>query len=119
MEKIRNERFELILSYVLLIGVSLSALLIFIGIILSYLHHLPVQRDVLSLLKQGAHYKGYLILALGFILLLATPIMRVIFSMFLFLLYKDWTYVLISLLVLIILITSIVLGGLGGKAVGP
>jgi uncharacterized membrane protein len=114
-----TERFELILSYVLLIGIALSAFLISLGIVLSYLQPLPVHHDIPSMLKSGTGFSGYKILALGFLLLLATPILRVIFSFFLFLLYRDWTYTLISFLVLLILIASIILGGLGGKAIGP
>jgi uncharacterized membrane protein len=114
-----TQRFELILSYVLLIGVTLSAFLIFLGALLSHLQPQPAHPNILSMLKFGAGFNSYTILALGFLLLLATPIMRVIFSFFLFLLSKDWTYALISLLVLLILVSSLVLGGLGGKAIGP
>jgi uncharacterized membrane protein len=119
MKNRNSKRFELLLSYVLLIGVTLSAFLIFLGALLSHLNPQPAQNDILSMLKFGSGFNGYRILALGFILLLATPIMRVTFSFFLFLLSKDWTYSLISLLVLLILIVSLVLGGLGGKALGP
>jgi uncharacterized membrane protein len=119
MENGNNQRFELILSYVLLVGVALSAFLIFLGILLAHLQPLPVSHDIISILKSHFGFNGYTILAIGFVLLLATPIMRVIFSFFLFLLNRDWTYTLISLLVLLILIASLVLGGLGGKAIGP
>lgn len=114
-----NQKFELILSYVLLIGIALSAFLIFLGILLAHLQPLPVSHDILSILKSYSGFNGYTILSIGFILLLATPIMRVIFAFFLFLLNRDWTYTLISLLVFLILIASLVLGGLGGKAIGP
>ena len=115
MENGNNQRFELILSYVLLIGVALSAFLIFLGILLAHLQPLPVSHDIISILKSHFGFNGYTILAIGFILLLATPIMRVIFSFFLFLLNRDWTYTLISLLVLLSSLRASFLGDLAEK----
>lgn len=113
------QSMESLLSYILLIGVSLSALLIFLGIILVHIHPPQQFPGFVATLREGLRWDGYSLLVLGFLLLLATPIMRVVFSFVLFLLAKDWTYTLLTLLVLLILIASIILGALSGKAFVP
>ncbi len=50
------------------------------------------------------------IIQFGLVLLVATPVARVVFSVFAFILERDWTYVLVTLLVLAILSYSLVAG---------
>lgn len=57
--------------------------------------------------------KGRDIIQLGVVLLIATPIFRILFSVIGFLMEKDYLYVCITLLVLGIITFSMV-GGLGG-----
>lgn len=73
--------------------------------------------NLLDLLKStfsgvGA-WRGYYIIELGILLLIATPITRVLFSLIAFHFEKDRLYVFITLLVLLIIFSSI-LTGFGG-----
>ncbi len=112
-------RKELVISAVLRGGVLLSAFTIAAGVILFYLrdaqsahglldhpypHTLPA---VLSGLAQG---NPIAIIALGLLLLLATPVVNVAVSIFAFALERDWRFVVITALVLAILIASFLLG---------
>ncbi|HAL83245.1 MAG TPA: DUF1634 domain-containing protein, partial [Mucilaginibacter sp.] len=58
-------------------------------------------------------FKGQAIIQTGIILLIATPILRVIFSAVGFVLEKDYMYVGISLLVLLIIFMSMLNGHAG------
>ena len=58
--------------------------------------------------------KPYAIIALGLVVLIAIPVLRVIVSVFAFLKERDWTYVLITTFVLAMLILGLVLGEVGG-----
>jgi uncharacterized membrane protein len=57
--------------------------------------------------------RGRAIIQAGIILLIATPVIRVLFSMLGFLLEKDWLYTGISLLVLGIIVASALTGHAG------
>lgn len=59
------------------------------------------------------HGKGQAIIQLGIIILIATPILRVIFAVIAFALEKDRLYTLISLIVLIIIMSSMLTGRIG------
>jgi uncharacterized membrane protein len=131
----RLTRMELVISYTLLVGVLLSATVILTGILLFALtqntgyarilpHHLAdlitYQRhtgpgyfpssvhDVVGGAMAG---KAYAIVGLGLLLLIATPVIRVVLSVFFFLEQRDWLYVWITLIVL-----SVLLLGLFGGA---
>jgi uncharacterized membrane protein len=127
-------RMELVISYVLRIGVLLSAAIILVGIGLFALrqdtgyarvlpHHLT---DLLAFHQpRGPGYfptsiaavvagtlggKPYAIIGLGMLLLIATPVIRVALSVFFFLAQRDWLYVGITLFVLAVLILSFFVG---------
>ena len=112
-------RTELVISNVLRGGVLLSAIIISAGVILFYLrdaqsahglldHPYPHSlAGVISGLAQGSPIS---IIALGLLLLLSTPVVRVAVSIFAFSLERDWRYVAITSLVLAILIASFLLG---------
>lgn len=53
--------------------------------------------------------KGQAVIQLGVLLLIFTPIARVVFSVFSFLIERDYMYVLIGLIVLCVIITSLYL----------
>jgi uncharacterized membrane protein len=57
--------------------------------------------------------RGRAIIQAGIILLIATPIVRILFSGIGFILEKDWLYTGISLIVLAIIITSALTGNAG------
>lgn len=113
---------ELIISNVLRGGVLLSATIIALGVILFYARagasgHTPPDRPFPSSLPAVGHGLAHgdplAIIALGLLLLLATPVVRVAVSIVAFALEGDRRYVLITSLVLLILLASFVLGKAG------
>lgn len=71
------------------------------------LRHLP------GILQRVTHFDGMGIIQLGVVVLIATPIIRVVLSAIGFLIEKDYMYVFITLLVLAIILFNM-LAGLGG-----
>ena len=59
------------------------------------------------------HLKGQAIIQFGIALLIATPVLRVIFAAIGFVLEKDYLYTLISLIVLLIITVSMISGHIG------
>ena len=57
--------------------------------------------------KFALHGDGRAIIEIGLLLLIATPVMRVAFSMVAFALEKDRLYVVLTLIVLVILLLSL------------
>ena len=113
-----------IMAVLLRSGVLLSAGLVFIGgIIFLVRHPLPVTnyrvfqgepqelRTIPGILRESAQLHGRGLIQLGLVLLIATPVARVLFSVFAFLYEKDWTYVAVTLTVLAILTYSLLGGG--------
>jgi uncharacterized membrane protein len=64
-------------------------------------------RSVKQIFKGVTHFDSLSIIQLGLLLLIATPISRVVFSVIGFLFEKDYLYVIISLIVLAIIGYSI------------
>jgi uncharacterized membrane protein len=117
-------RAELIISGVLRGGVVLSAAIILLGVILYYLRNPranpaiaqpePFPHSLTAVLSGLAHVDGLAIIALGLLILLATPVIRVVVSIVAFALEGDRLYVAITALVLLILIVSFIAGQGGG-----
>lgn len=112
-------RAELVISNVLRGGVLLSAVIIAAGVILFYArsaqsaHGLvdrPYPHTLAAVFSGLAQGDPIAVIALGLLLLLATPVVRVAVSIFAFALERDWRYVTITALVLVILIASFLLG---------
>ncbi|MCC6188068.1 MAG: DUF1634 domain-containing protein [Anaerolineales bacterium] len=97
----------------LVIGLGLSSLLMVIGLALDVILHrqmptaIPDLREVIVRVVSGRP-SGFL--SLGLLALLATPIVRVIGSIAAFLYERDWRYALVSLVVLLIVLLSVILG---------
>ncbi len=70
-------------------------------------------RKLQGILQGVIAFKGRAIIQTGILLLIATPIARVLLSAFSFLLEKDYLYVVITLIVLGIILFSM-LSGIGG-----
>lgn len=69
-------------------------------------------RSVSGVLKEAAALRGRGLVQLGLLMLIATPVARVVFSIFAFALQRDRTYVVITLIVLAILLYSLASGGI-------
>lgn len=122
-ERWNDSRIEQILGSLLITGVGLAAGVVLAGGLL-YLaryggalpdyrifHGEPADlRSVLGVFDDALDLRRRGLIQLGVLLLMATPVARVVFSVVAFVLERDWTYVGITLLVLAILTWSL-LGG--------
>ncbi|MBV8519240.1 MAG: DUF1634 domain-containing protein [Acidobacteria bacterium] len=115
------------ISHLLRTGVVLSVAIVLAGLALSFVHHPQyvtsrtalhgltdangvyphTLRDVVVQLREG---RGEAIVMLGLLLLIATPVARVAFSVVAFALERDRLYVAITMIVLSLLVLSFVIG---------
>ena len=115
-----DQRIEIVLAHLLRAGVLAAALVVIAGAVL-YLdahardrvdyhtfHAQPEQlRSVHGVVNAAVEGEAAGILQLGLLLLIATPIARVIFSVFAFALEGDRMYVAFTLIVLAVLLYSL------------
>lgn len=126
MKKFKDRDMQLLLGQVLRAGTLISIGVVFIGGIFYLLRHGQTHEtysvfsgipDYLqhpsTLLRAAAGLSGQAIIQIGIVLLILTPIFRVAFSAFGFVLEKDYMYVGISVLVLLIIFTSLMTGKAG------
>jgi uncharacterized membrane protein len=120
-----DKKIDLWMAALLRTGVLLAAALVLAGGVL-YLtqergplrnYHVfqgePAQfRTVSGILHEASRFTGPGLIQLGLLVLIATPIARVAFSVVAFLYERDWTYVVVTLIVLGLLCYSL-LGGHG------
>ncbi len=118
-----DERMRLIMGHLLRVGVVIAAVLVVFGGILFFIQH-PSEtfnfthfkgeperlKHISIILREAFELRSRAVIQLGLIILIATPVARVLFSLTGFLIEKDWIYVLITLLVLSILFYSIFFG---------
>src|SRR5262249_7850027 len=118
-----TRRAELIISGVLRGGVLLSAAIITLGVVLLFAHILvghgapvayQIPRTAGSVLRGVLHGDPVSVIALGLLVLLATPVVRVGVSLVTFALEGDRLYTAITALVLLILLLSFLAGRAGG-----
>jgi len=67
-------------------------------------------RSIGGIVRDSLQERGRGLIQLGLVLLLATPVARVAFSVIAFALQRDWFYVTVTLIVLAVLLYSIVGG---------
>ncbi|MBC1220538.1 DUF1634 domain-containing protein [Nostoc sp. UCD121] len=116
-----EQRFEQFIGNLLRVGVILATVLVLTGGVLYLIRHgteVPnyqffrgepaecrtpagVKTSILSGRNRG-------IIQLGLLVLIATPVMRVVFSLLAFVRLKDYTYVIVTLIVLAGLIYSLI-----------
>ncbi len=124
---VTDQGIEKIVSVVLRTGVILAGSVVLLGGIYFLIRHggEPADYRVFQAQKLPGHYiveilrgalqlRGRSIIQLGVLFLIATPIMRVIVSLFGFALERDRVYVLITSLVLMVLLYSLISGAGGG-----
>jgi uncharacterized membrane protein len=125
-KKFRDTDMQIAIGWILRIGVIVSMVVVFIGgVLFIYRHGHSVPNyhtftkipDFISeprgILLGVLNFKGQAIIQLGIILLVATPVLRVIFAAIGFLIEKDYLYVLISVIVLLIITISMISGHAG------
>lgn len=123
----RTRQVEMLISYLLRIGVIASLVFMLLGTILSYVHHPAYASspgELQQLTREDADFpltgqgiltgmmnlQGDALITFGLLLLISTPIVRVFVSTLAFISQKDWGYTLITLGVLALLLLSFVLG---------
>ena len=67
-------------------------------------------RSVTGIFTEAASFSGRGIVLLGILALIATPVLRVVTCLWAFIHQRDWTYVVICLIVLGFLLFSLVIG---------
>lgn len=116
-----DQRIENILGNLLRAGVLLSALVVLIGGVIYLLRHgrSPIEfgvfrgepadlRGVRGIIRETVALRGRGIIQLGLLLLIATPVVRVAFSIFGFAEERDRMYVVFTLIVFSILLYSLI-----------
>jgi uncharacterized membrane protein len=115
-----DERVDLVISRLLRLGLFASAALVLTGAIIFLVRHgaeriaydvfrgePPSYRRVGSILLEAGRIHGRGFIMAGLLLLIATPIARVAFSVAVFVRQRDWVYVAATLLVLGVLVFSV------------
>lgn len=109
----RSHALEMALHNLLVVGVTISSILLILGLITSFVSGkglpdtMPTLQQIIPLVLA---FKPAGLLALGLLVLIATPILRVAGSVIGFLYERDWRYALITFIVLLIVLSSIFLG---------
>ncbi len=119
-----DQRVDEIIGNLLRVGVILAAAVVLLGGALYLAQHrstLPDYRvfrgepaslrGVAGIVKDARELDGRGLIQLGLLVLLATPIARVAFSVLAFALERDRTYVVVTLIVLAVLLYSLGSGG--------
>ncbi len=123
----RVRRVELLISNLLRIGVVASFSMILLGITLTFIHHPEFlsspetlggltgmdgtfPHTLHAVIAGVMEFRGTAIATLGLLLLVATPVVRVAISVFAFIYQRDRTFVAITLVVLMLLLLSFILG---------
>ena len=120
-----DRRIEVIVGNLLRAGVLLAGAVVVIGgaiFLMRHGHESPqyhqfvgepaALRTVPGILREAASLRGREIIQLGLLILIATPILRVAFSVVGFALERDWLYVGITLLVMAVLLFGLAGGHL-------
>jgi uncharacterized membrane protein len=115
-----DEQFDVVLAHVLRIGVVASALVVATGGLVFLVRHgherpsyhvfrgEPGNLTTLpGIVAEAMHLSGRGLVQLGLLLLVATPVARVVFSVVGFLRQRDWLYVAITTVVLTLLAYSL------------
>jgi uncharacterized membrane protein len=118
-----DERMDEFMGLLLRSGVILAAMIVFAGgVVYLARNAFPMDyrtfqsepeslRTISGVFREARALRGRGLIQLGLLVLIATPIARVAFSVFAFLYQRDWKYVVVTLVVLGLLLYSLVGGG--------
>ena len=121
-ERINNEdkNIEIFMGNLLRTGVIIAGLIVITGAILFLIRYgfqmphysvfkgeLKSVDSLINILKGVFKLNSIAIIQFGIIILIATPVLRVLFSVFAFIYEKDLMYVIFTLIVLAVLIISL------------
>ena len=115
-----DQRIEAIIGDLLRAGVVFSGAIVLIGGLVYLIHqgntvpHYGVfhsepsdLRSITGIVLDALARRGRGIIQLGLLCLIATPVARVLFSIFAFAVQRDWLYVVVTLIVLAVLMFSL------------
>jgi uncharacterized membrane protein len=115
-----DESVDRVIGNILRAGVVLAAAIVLIGAVIYLARHGTERADQHTfhgepenlrnperIVAYALQLHGRGVIQLGVLLLIATPVIRVIFAAFAFAWQRDWTYVTVSLLVLAVLMYSL------------
>jgi uncharacterized membrane protein len=115
-----DEKIDLIIGNLLRVAVILSAVFVLTGAVIYLMRHgmempdygvftgVPKNlRGLREIIETAWQIGSVGIIQLGLLLLIATPVARVAFSVFAFLIQRDYMYVVFTLIVLTVLLLSI------------
>lgn len=127
LARITDRGIEEIVSVLLRTGVLAAGAIVLTGGIYFMLRHggeradfhafrsePSIDRLIHEIVIGAVHLRARSVIQTGVLLLIATPILRVIFSIFGFALERDRTYVVLTTIVLAILMFSLISGAAGG-----
>jgi uncharacterized membrane protein len=123
----RQRRLELIVSHLLRAGVVTSMVLLAVGVVVFFARNsggvladgslgslvgtqARFPTSLAEVVADVAAFRGEGILAAGLLVLIATPVLRVAVSIIGFALERDWIYVGLTVLVLLVLLASFLVG---------
>lgn len=120
MKNWNDQKIEQIIGDLLRVGVSISAALVFVTGV-AYLignhssrvdyhqfHGQPAMlTSVAGVLSGVARFDTLALMQLGLLILIATPVARVLFAAFAFALERDWLYLAVSLIVFGVLMATL------------
>jgi uncharacterized membrane protein len=119
IQEVEDRKIEIILGNLLRIGVIISASVVVFGAVIFVFKHGFEAPNYISFHKQNAGnwsiktvvngvlaLHSYYIILLGIYILVATPVLRVAFSVVAFIYEKDKMYVIFTLIVLTVLLYS-------------
>jgi uncharacterized membrane protein len=117
---VNDRRLERIIGNLLRIGVMLAAGVVTVGGLAYLVQHTDGHADyrhfvaaptsittVSGIARSAAAFQSEGIIQLGLLLLIATPVARVVLATAGFALERDWLYVSVSLIVLVVLVASL------------
>ena len=119
-ENINDKDIQLILGTLLRAGVIISMTIVLIGGIIFLIHNKGVITDykvfkpelakfssIASIFKGVLTFHGDAIVQFGILMLIFTPVARIVFAIFSFLIEKDYLYVVIGFIILAIITISL------------
>jgi uncharacterized membrane protein len=118
--KWNDYRIEQIIGVLLRVGVGLSAALVLIAGVAYLVENRGIRVDyhqfqgemaaltsISGVLRGVATFDSLALIQLGLLVLIATPVARVLFAAFAFALERDWMYVVVSLIVFLVLMSTL------------
>ncbi len=108
------------MSTLLRFGVFISAIVTIFGGILFFVQHPHSEfayntfnsepsrlKEVLPIIREALSFRSRPVIQLGILILIATPVLRVLLSIVGFIIEKDWIYVIVTGIVTIVLFYSL------------